>query len=267
MEALAKQGDLADEDQPARPAKLPDLTKGEEISPGKVAPQLWYLGPTGITGFMVGGFPGDQIQVQSTFKGSPADGKFLSGDVIIGMNGKKFTAGGHLGQLIGYAIIEAEKADNKGKISFLVWRDKNFNARHGKKGVNSVDVDKLFAQIQGDNSLFDWKPEQERKAEVKKMAFDEFPIIPTTLEIGLTLRVMPAYSDTAPYDCPTRGRCSRHASLPIPKPANPALAAASRRSRWSHPASPNTASWCMTGCAAKAAANGSHPRRRGRSLS
>jgi hypothetical protein len=202
MEALAKQGDLADEDQPARPAKLPDLTKGEEISPGKVAPQLWYLGPTGITGFMVGGFPGDQIQVQSTFKGSPADGKFLSGDVIIGMNGKKFTAGGHLGQLIGYAIIEAEKADNKGKISFLVWRDKNFNARHGKKGVNSVDVDKLFAQIQGDNSLFDWKPEQERKAEVKKMAFDEFPIIPTTLEIGLTLRVMPAYSDTAPYDCP-----------------------------------------------------------------
>ena len=202
MEALAKQGDFGDEDQPSRPAKLPDLTKGEEIPQGKFPPQPWHLGPTGVIGIMVGDFVGDQIQVQSTLKGSPAEGKFQWGDVIIGMNGKKFAAGGHLGQLIGNAIIEAEKAENNGKISFLVWRDKNFIARHGKKDVNSVDVDKLFDQARDDDSLYDWKPEQERKEEIKKMGFDEFPIDPTTLEIGLTLRVFPEYSDTAPYDCP-----------------------------------------------------------------
>ncbi|MCE9520152.1 MAG: DUF6288 domain-containing protein [Verrucomicrobia bacterium] len=199
LEAIQNGGDVA---QTPRPAKLPDLTKGEEMPSEKFPPQLWYLGPTGITGFMVGGFPGDQFQVQNTLKGSPAEGKLQWGDVIIGMNGKKFTAGGHLGQLIGNAIIEAEKAENKGKISFLVWRDKNFIARRGKKDVNAVDVDKLFNQALSDNSLYDWKPESARKDEVKKMGFDEFPIVPTTLEIDLTLRVLPSYSDTAPYDCP-----------------------------------------------------------------
>ena len=199
-EALAKQGEIVQ--APTRPAKLPDLTKGEKIPQGRGVPQLWYLGPTGITGFMSGGFPGDQIQVQGTLKGSPAEGKFLWGDVIIGMNGKKFTAGGHLGQLIGNAIIDAEKTENAGNISFMVWRDKNFAARHGKKDIVNVDVEKLFNQVLSDNSLYDWKPEAERKEEVQKMNFDEFPIDPTTLEIDLTVRVMPAYSDTAPYDCP-----------------------------------------------------------------
>jgi len=199
-EALAKQGEIVQ--APTRPAKLPDLTKGEKIPQGRGVPQLWYLGPTGITGFMSGGFPGDQIQVQGTLKGSPAEGKFLWGDVIIGMNGKKFTAGGHLGQLIGNAIIDAEKTENAGNISFMVWRDKNFAARHGKKDIVNVDVEKLFNQVLSDNSLYDWKPEAERKEEVQKMNFDEFPIDPTTLEIDLKVRVMPAYSDTAPYDCP-----------------------------------------------------------------
>ena len=199
LEAIQNGGEVA---APERPAKLPDLTKGEDLPVGKFPPQLWYLGPTGITGFFAGDFTGDQFQVQGTVKGSPAEGRFLWGDVIIGMNGKKFTAGGHLGQWIGNAIIEAEKAENHGKISFLVWRDKNYGARFARKDVNSVDVDKLFEQAGKDDSLYDWKPEEERRQELKKMSLDEFPIDPVTLEIELTLRVMPAYSDTAPYDCP-----------------------------------------------------------------
>lgn len=92
MDALAKQGDLP----PApveRPANLPDLTKGEPLPPSKDKPQVWSFGPTGIIGIMSGAFVGDQILVKGVLPGSPAEGKFQAGDVIIGMNGQKFKAG------------------------------------------------------------------------------------------------------------------------------------------------------------------------------
>ncbi|QTN33095.1 HEAT repeat domain-containing protein [Akkermansiaceae bacterium] len=202
MDALLRDGDLGAEEV-ERPANLPDLTKGELIPPAKKKePKPWYYGPTGIVGLMVGDFVGDQIQVQSTLNGSPAHGKFMWGDVITGMNGKKFEPGGHLGILIGNAIIEAEKEENGGKITFQVWRDKNYAARFGKQDVAGVDVDKLFDEVRDDNSLYDWKPEEERTKEVTKLGFDKFPIVPETFEVELKLRTMPAYSDTAPYDCP-----------------------------------------------------------------
>jgi hypothetical protein len=201
MEALAKTGEIIDE-TPQRPAKLPDLTKGELIPATKDKPETWSLGPTGIVSIMVGGFEGDQLQVQATLKGSPADGKFLWGDVITGMNGRKFVAGEHLGYLIGNAIIEAEKEQNAGKMTFQVWRDRNYAARFGKQDVSSVDIDKIFDEARDDNSVYEWKPEEERAKEVVKMGFDKFPIDPTTLEVELQLRVMPPYSDTSPYDCP-----------------------------------------------------------------
>lgn len=202
MEALAK-GQALDDEVPERPATLPDLTKGQLIPPGKKGPpQPWYLGPTGIVGIMVGEFVGDQFQVQSTLKGSPAEGKFMWGDVIVGMNGKKFVSGEHLGYLIGNGIIEAEKEENQGKITFQVWRDKNYAARFGKQDVTGVDVDRLFDEARDDNSLYEWKPEEERTKEVSKMGFDKFPLVPETLEVELKLRTMPSYSDTAPYDCP-----------------------------------------------------------------
>ena len=198
MEAIAKSGNVSGE-QPERSAKLPDLTKGE--THGMEKPQVWTFGPTGIAGIMVGKkYKGDQIQVQATLKGSPAEGKFLPGDVIIGMNGKKFVAGGHLGVLIGSAIIEAERETNKGKISFLVWRDKNYLKRKGKKDVVGVDIDKLFDKARDDNSLYEWKSEEEATKEVQ--GFGEFPIEPVNLEIELTLETFPDYSDTATYDCP-----------------------------------------------------------------
>ena len=201
IEALEKGGDLGEEAE--RAGNLPDLTKGDPMPTGSKLgpPPTWSLGPTGIVGQMIDyRFKGDQIQVVATLKGSPADGKFQRGDVITGMNGKKFVSGGHIGQLIGKAIVEAEREKNAGKITFQVWRDKNYIKRSGKKDVSGVDIDKLFDKARNDNTLYEWKPEEARSKEAK--GFSEFPVIPSTLEVALSLRVFPDYSDTAPYDCP-----------------------------------------------------------------
>ena len=197
MQAIASEG-APDGAQSQRPKKLIDLTKGE--IPSKTSDKAWTLGPTGIVGMWTGRFTGDQFQVLTTIKGSPADGKFLPGDVLIGMNGRKFQAGGHLGVVIGNGVIEAEREKNGGKISFLVWRDKNYVKRFGKKNVVGVDIDKLFDKARDDNSLYEWKEEEARTTEAQ--GFGEFPVIPSNLEITLTLRTFPDYSDTAPYDCP-----------------------------------------------------------------
>ena len=197
LEALAQGVELGSE-VPPRPAKLPDLTKGE--LPPETEDKPWTLGPTGIVGMWIGRFAGDQFQVKATLKGSPAEGKFLPGDVIIGLNGEKFAGGGHLGHLVGNAIIEAEREANGGKIRFLVWRDKNYIKRFGAKDVVSVDIDDIFAKARDDNSLYEWKAEKAREREVQ--GFDEFPVDPTAFEVELTLRTFPDYSDTAPYDCP-----------------------------------------------------------------
>mgnify|MGYP002622065131 CR=1 FL=1 len=202
MEKLAEGGDFAPE-APERPANLPDLTKGDPVPPGgKFPPPTWTLGPTGIVATFAGGFPGDQLQVQNTLKGSPSEGKLQWGDVLVGMNGRKFEVGGQLAELIGNAIIEAEKEENGGRISFMVWRDKNFIARSGRKDLAAVDIDELFSEARDDDSLYDWKPEEEREKEVTRMGFDKFPIEPETFEVELKLRTFPAYSDSAPYDCP-----------------------------------------------------------------
>jgi HEAT repeat protein len=196
IEALAKGGELVEETK--RPGNLIDLTKGELLP--KTTDRPWTLGPTGIVGMWAGRFTGDQFQVLATIKGSPADGKLQRGDVITGINGKKFIAGGHLGYLIGKAIIEAEREKNAGKISFQVWRDKNYIKRFGKKDIKGVDIDDLFDKARNDNTLYEWKPEEARTKEAQ--GFGEFPVIPSTMEVELTLRVFPDYSDTAPYDCP-----------------------------------------------------------------
>lgn len=186
--------------------QLPDLTKGESLPPSDKGYQVWTLGSTGIACIMSGGFPGDQLFVTGFMKGSPADGKIFAGDVITGINGKKFEAGGHLGEYIGNAIIEAEKEENGGKMVFHVWRDKNYPARSGAKDIAGTDIDELINQTESDSSLYDWKKEEERKEEVAKMDYGKYPIDATTLDVELKIRVFPAYSDTAPYNCPKTAR-------------------------------------------------------------
>lgn len=202
LEALQNDGELAG-DADARPTQLPDLTKGEPAGePGKYGENIWPLGPTGMFGHMVGGLKGDQIEVAQVLAGSPAAGVLQWGDVIIGVGGKKFTAGQNLGITFGNAIIEAEKEENKGELKLLVWRDKNFSARNGVKNIADADIDDLIDKAQGDNTLYDWVPEEKRADVVRSSDFDEFPIDSSVMEITLKLQVLPAYSDTSPYDCP-----------------------------------------------------------------
>ncbi len=200
LEAIKNGGDIVQES--IRPENLTDLTKGQGLPPSKNKPYLYYLGPTGISAFMSGGAVGDQLLVQGAIKGSPADGKFLPGDVITGINGVKFQAGGNLGITIGNSIIEAEREVNGGKITFQVWRDKNYPARNSTKNIAGTDIDKLINEVESDDSLYDWKPEAARKEEIKNMDYKKFPIDATTLDVELKLRTFPDYADSAPYDCP-----------------------------------------------------------------
>ncbi|MFK7852187.1 MAG: DUF6288 domain-containing protein [Akkermansiaceae bacterium] len=200
MEKLAKDGMLESE-ATKRPAGLLDFIKGDQPPTGKSAPTTWTLGPTGVIGVMNHKKTGDQFLVQGTLKGSPADGKFVRGDVITGINGEAFEPT-HLGILIGNAIIDAEKEKNGGNISFKVWRDKNYVARTGKQDMTSVDIDEIFKQAKDDNSVYDWKAEEERAEEVKQLGLDKFPVDPVEMDIAMKIRVFPEYSDTAPYDCP-----------------------------------------------------------------
>ncbi len=200
---IVEKGDIDMEVNARRvPKNVPDLTKGEVAEVPKAKTPFWNLGPTGIVGFFVGNHGGYQVQVQGTLQGSPAEGKFLKGDVITGVNGKPFKLGGHLGVTIANAIIEAEREVNKGKIVFNVWRDENYNNRYGKQDVSSVDIDKLFKEAGDDTTLYDWKNEEQRTEDIRQSNFDKFPIIPKTMDVELTLRTLPDYGDGLLEDCP-----------------------------------------------------------------
>jgi len=208
--AISNAGVLNDPDQAKRPGNLPDLTKGQRIGE-KEKSYTWNLGPTGIVGYMVGGLKGDQIQVETVIKGSPADGKIQWGDVILGINGQDFAPGGQMGITIGNSIIEAEKEENKGILKLRVWRDRNFIKRNGKKDISNVDIEKLLGQTQSDDSLYDWKSETARTKAVESANFKDFPIDADQIEVVLNLTVMPPYSDTSPYDCPKAAKIRENA--------------------------------------------------------
>ena len=150
---------------------------------------------------MVGGFGGDQIQVQGARKGSPAEGKFLFGDVLTGMNGQPFVAGEHLGYRIGKAIIEAEKEENGGHLTFRFGGTKTLSSATAKN-LQAVDIEEVFTKTKQDDSLFEWKSKEDKEKEIRNQGFDEFPIDPMTLDVAIKIRVMPPYSDTSPYNCP-----------------------------------------------------------------
>jgi len=200
LEALAKGGDLTGAEN-QRPKNLPDLTKGE-LTGDMPKWDVWHLGPTGIIGYLVGGFRGDQIQVQSVLKGSPADGKLMWGDVLLGINGRKFDADEHLGMAVGKAIVEAEKEENGGVLRLLVWRDNNFVKRNGRRDVVNVDIESLIHAAESDSTLYDWKPQDAQKKEILSADFERYPLDGQYAEIALKVAVLPAYSETSPYHCP-----------------------------------------------------------------
>lgn len=220
LKVLQSAGDLGEAAANVRPAKLPDLTKGDPTGE-RVRQNSWMLGPTGVVGYMPGGLKGDQIEVTSVAKGSPAEGKLQWGDVILGVAGRTFTAGGNMGILLGNAIIEAEKPENNGQLKLAVWRDSNFIKRNQKKDIAGVDVDRLIDKAVGDDSLYDWKSTEAREKELRSSNFKDFPIVGETIEVTLALGVMPPYSDTSPYDCPKAAKILENAWKVLEKQFKP----------------------------------------------
>lgn len=188
----------------ARPTKMPDLTKGDPLpEPEKGGPLLWNMGPTGIIGIKNGGNQGDQVQVVSVLPGSPAEGKIFVGDVLLGVAGERFTVGGDINRMAGEAIIKAEEEAGKGLLQLHLWRDLNWVKRATPKDVFGMDMDQLFKESEASaGEIYDWQGDEEKKASVKKMSFDKFPIDGVKTNITLQLRVMGTYSETSPWDCP-----------------------------------------------------------------
>ncbi len=193
-----------EEQERAQPSKLPDFTKGDPMPPPpKGGWPTWQFGPTGIIGMKnAGGDKGDQIRVINVAEGSPAEGKVLPGDVIIGVHGKRFSLGGSMNRIAGDAIIEAETEARKGYLTVHLWRDRNWLKRTGTKDPFGVDIDKMFKEAEaGSADIYDWQDEEEKTEAVEQMAFDKYPIDGMFTNINLKLEVMGTYSDDSPWNC------------------------------------------------------------------
>lgn len=196
-------GHSPDMQKPARPAKMPDLTRGEPLPPpGKDGPVTWNMGPAGIVGIKNGGNSGDQVQVISIVPGSPAEGLVLPGDVLLGVAGRDFAVGGDMNRIVGSAIIKAEEEAGKGLLRIHIWRDRNWTKRASAKDVFGVDLDTMFEDAESDGDIYEWQGEEERTVSVKQMSYDEFPIDGVKMDVELQLNVMGTYSETSPWDCP-----------------------------------------------------------------
>jgi len=100
----------------------PDFTKGDAIPEG--ATHDWTLGPTGLRGWMfcekLATTDARQIYITRVEKGSPADGIFQVGDVILGVGGKPFSYDPRTE--FGKAITAAETAAGGGNLTLTRWR-------------------------------------------------------------------------------------------------------------------------------------------------
>ena len=103
--------------------EMPDFTKGNKIPEG--ATHDWTLGATGARGWIYtdGGETSDarQISITKVDKGSPADGKLVVGDVILGVADKPFAYDPRTE--LGKALTTAESDEGKGSLSLIRWRD------------------------------------------------------------------------------------------------------------------------------------------------
>ena len=105
-----------------QPLTIPDFTKGDAIPAN--AEHDWNLGPTGLRGWMfcdqMVTTDARQISITKVEKGSPADGVFLVGDVILGVGGKPFSYDPRTE--FGKAITAAESEAGGGKLTVTRWR-------------------------------------------------------------------------------------------------------------------------------------------------
>lgn len=138
---------------------VPDLIKTLDFE----RTGAFHLGPTGAKGWMytAGNFmttDARQILVTEVEPGSAAEDVLEVGDLILGIGEEPFTSDARMA--LGWAIDEAERAENKGILKLIRWRPvKDTDTRKGTQDT-----------------------------------------------VELQLRVMGAYSDTAPWKCPKTKR-------------------------------------------------------------
>lgn len=101
---------------------IPDFTRNEPIPAG--ARHDWNLGPTGLRGWMycdrMVTTEARQISVTQVEKGSPAEGSFVVGDVLLGVGGKSFSRDPRTE--FGKAITAAETEAGGGHLTVTRWR-------------------------------------------------------------------------------------------------------------------------------------------------
>lgn len=106
----------------SEPLKIPDCTQGEAIPAG--AKHDWNLGPTGLRGWMfcdrMVTTDARQIFITQVEKGSPADGIFQVGDVLLGVGGKPFSFDPRTE--MGRAVTTAESEAGGGILTVTRWR-------------------------------------------------------------------------------------------------------------------------------------------------
>ena len=103
----------------------PDFTKGGTIP--EQAKHDWNLGATGMRGWMfvekLETSQARQISVTQVAPNSPADGKLVVGDVILGVAGQPFSYDPRAE--FGKALTTAESDAGKGKLALTRWRAGN----------------------------------------------------------------------------------------------------------------------------------------------
>lgn len=108
-----------------QPVTIPDFTKDDPI-PEK-ARHDWNLGATGLRGWIFTNqfvtSDARQIFVTTVDKGSPAEGSFVTGDVILGVGGKPFTYDPRTE--FGKALTAAESKAGGGELVITRWRAGN----------------------------------------------------------------------------------------------------------------------------------------------
>lgn len=101
----------------------PDFTRGEAIPEGSTFDLT--LGATGLRGWMhsrrLSTTEARQVAITKVDKGSPADGVFQVGDVVLGVAGKPFSVDPRVE--LGNALTHAESEEGAGKLMLTRWRD------------------------------------------------------------------------------------------------------------------------------------------------
>ncbi len=105
-----------------KPLTIPDFTKGDVIPAN--AKHDWNLGPTGLRGWMfcdkLVTTDARQIAITAVDPGSPADGLFAIGDVLLGVAGKPFSFDPRTE--LGQEITAAETEAGGGRLALTRWR-------------------------------------------------------------------------------------------------------------------------------------------------